>query len=354
MSQGPIKVLIVDDSAVIRNLLEHILNSDPQIKVVGTAIDPFMAREKIVQLKPDVLTLDIEMPRMDGVTFLGKLTKHHPIPTVIISSLSQKGSQMALQALAHGAVEVLTKPAINVKEGLDQIRGPIINAVKAAAQARLSPLKVNPAVNLLPIQKPSTALLKTTHQILAIASSTGGIEALKILLPGLPADIPGTIIVQHIPPVFSKTFAESLNKICLFEVKEAEDGDRVVPGRVLIAPGNFHVELTRSGAYYYVKLHQAPPVHGVRPAADILMSSVAKLAGSNASGVVLTGMGKDGAQGLLEMKKAGAFTIAQNEESCVVYGMPREAVEIGAVDEILSLDKISARLIRHLKTVAVA
>jgi two-component system chemotaxis response regulator CheB len=351
MTLKKIRVLVVDDSAVIRNFLTHILDSDPGISVVGTAIDPFMARERIVELNPDVITLDIEMPRMDGVTFLGKLMKHKPIPTVIISSLSKAGSQMALQAMAAGAVEVLAKPAINVKEGLEQIRLPIIQAVKAAASANLS---AQQRVSSIHRVESASSLSQTTHQILAIASSTGGTEALKVLLPALPANIPGTVIVQHIPPVFSKTFAECLNKLCAFEVKEAEDGDRVTPGRVLIAPGNFHMELTRSGAYYYVNLNQNPTIHGVRPAADILMNSVAKLAGANATGVVLTGMGKDGAQGLLAMKKAGAFTIAQDEASCVVYGMPREAVEAGAVDKISPLNQIPSLIVNQVKLKSVA
>lgn len=348
-----IRVLIVDDSAVVRNLLSHILSAESDIEVVGTAIDPFQAREKIVDLNPDVLTLDIEMPRMDGVTFLEKLMRHKPIPTVIISSLSVAGSKMALQALEAGAVEVLAKPAIDVKKGLQDVREPIVQAVRAASRAKLQPVvRTAPVGTVVKVTK--SALTQTTHQILAIASSTGGTEALKRILPFLPADLPGTLIVQHIPPVFSKSFADSLNKICPFEVKEAEDGDRVSPGRVLIAPGNFHMELVRSGAYYYAKLHQEPQIHGVRPAADILLRSVAKVAGGNAIGVILTGMGKDGAQGILEMHQAGAITIAQDEESCVVFGMPREAIALGGVDQVRPLSEIANEIVMQAKKKAVA
>lgn len=348
-----IRVLIVDDSAVVRNLLSRILSSDGDIEVVGTAPDPFVAREKIVALSPDVITLDIEMPRMDGITFLEKLMRHRPIPTIIVSSLSARGSEMALRALEVGAVDVVAKPAIDVTKALTEIGGAVVEAVKMASKARLQPRLSMPAGSEIK-KTAATALAKTTHQILAVASSTGGTEALKALLVNLPANIPGTVIVQHIPPVFSKAFANSLNKLCPFEVKEAEHGDRVGPGRVLIAPGNFHMELTRSGAYYYVHLNQEPPIHGVRPAADNLMRSVAKHAGANAVGLVLTGMGKDGAQGLLEMKSAGSFNIAQDEASCVVFGMPKEAIEAGAIHKVLPLDRIAAELMDQFKRREVA
>jgi two-component system chemotaxis response regulator CheB len=255
---------------------------------------------------------------------------------------------MALRALEVGAVEVIAKPAIDVTKSLNKIGEYIIDAVKAASKAKVKAISapIVSAANAKSVAKVKVeAMGKTTHQILAIASSTGGTEALKVLLQKLPPNIPGTLIVQHIPPVFSKTFADSLNKMCPFEVKEAADGDRVHPGLVLIAPGNYHMELTRSGAYYYVKLNQEPPVHAVRPAADILMKSVAKIAGANAIGVVLTGMGKDGALGLLEMKKAGSYNISQDEASCVVYGMPREAVELGAIHKVLPLEQIAKELV---------
>jgi two-component system chemotaxis response regulator CheB len=364
MSQGDnkkIRVLIVDDSSVIRTLMSRILASDPGIEVVGTAPDPYVAREKLAALKPDVMTLDIEMPRMDGVTFLGKVMKHFPTRTVVISSLSTQGSAVALRALENGAVDVLAKPSVDVGTSLEQMGRQIIETVKAASRANLSAPRARPvvvgsavpggvaasaqaAVASATVKAGNAFSLKTTHQVLAIASSTGGTEALKVLLPALPADVPGTVIVQHMPPVFTKTYAEHLQRLCPFEVKEAEEGDRVLPGRVLLAPGNFHMELSRSGAYYQVRLHQEPMIHGVRPAADYLMRSVARHAGANAIGVVLTGMGRDGAAGLLAMREAGAFTIAQDERSSVVYGMPRAAVELGAVSRVLPLEQIASEL----------
>ncbi len=356
-----IRVLIVDDSSIIRNLLTRFLSSDPEIEVVGTAPDPYVAREKLVALKPDVMTLDIEMPRMDGVTFLEKVMQHFPTRTVIISSLSAHGSEMALRALEAGAVDVLAKPAIDVTRSFEAMAEEVVLRVKAAAKARLrgaSPLRLagKPAASLAQASrlKSSGALAKTTHQILAIASSTGGTEALKQVLPRMTSGIPGTVIVQHMPPVFTKTYADHLARICPFEVKEAEDGDQVMPGRALVAPGNFHMEIVRSGGYYYVRLHQEPLLHGVRPAADFLMRSVAKYAGSNAIGVILTGMGRDGADGLLAMKAAGSYNIAQDEESCVVYGMPKVAVEVGAIHESLPLDSIADRLTNLLKLREVA
>jgi len=344
---NPIRVLIVDDSAVIRTIYTKILSSDPEIQVVGTAPDPYVAREKIVSLSPDVLTLDIEMPRMDGLTFLEALMKHHPIRTLVISSLSTQNSQTALRALEIGAIEVMAKPAIDVTQSLEALRNELISAVKGVAKARL-PAAKTPAVGG-PVRAPvaantNRALNKTTHQILAIASSTGGTEALKAVLPHLPSDLPGTVIVQHMPPVFTKAFADALNKLCPFEVREAQDGDRVMPGLALLAPGNFHMELTRSGADYRIRLHQEPPMHGVRPAADFLMKTVAKYAGKNAIGLVLTGMGRDGAKGLAEMKQAGSYNIAQDESSCVVFGMPKEAIAAGAIDRILPLDQIAGEL----------
>lgn len=351
-----IKVLIVDDSSVIRSFLTKILSSDPEIEVVGTAPDPYIARDKLVALKPDVMTLDIEMPRMDGITFLSKVMQHMPVPTIIFSSLSPRNSAMALKAIEAGAVEVMAKPAIDVAENLNQMADELLNKVKVVAKAKIhhktklgSTLTARPKV----VGQP-TALQKTTHQVLAIASSTGGTEALKAVLPYLPEDLPGTVIVQHMPPVFTKTYAESLQNICSFEVKEAQHGDRVLPGRVLIAPGNYHMELARSGAQYYVRLHQEAMVHGVRPAADYLMRSVAKFAGANAIGLVLTGMGKDGAEGLLAMKNAGSYNVAQDEDSCVVFGMPKAAIELSAIHKILALDKIAEDLRKQFSSRAVA
>jgi two-component system chemotaxis response regulator CheB len=345
-----IKILIVDDSVVIRTLLNKMLSSDPEIEVVGMASDPFVAREEIVRCKPDLMTLDVEMPRMDGITFLEKVMKHLPIRTVIISSLTNAGAELALKALEVGAVDVIAKPKVDVSRSFFSMRDEIVKRIKAAATTRMtrkfeykeikpserSPLVIN------------EALPETTHQILTIASSTGGTEALKAVLTKLPPDLPGTLIVQHMPAMFTKTYADALQRICPFEVKEAKNGDRVRPGIALLAPGDYHMELIRNGAYYYVKLNQGPTVHGVRPAADPLMKTVAQVAGANAIGVILTGMGADGAKGLLEMKNAGSYNIAQDEESCVVFGMPKEAINIGAIHAVRPLRDIAAEIIHQL------
>ncbi|WP_413292528.1 protein-glutamate methylesterase/protein-glutamine glutaminase [Bdellovibrio sp. HCB185ZH] len=343
-----IKVLIVDDSAVIRKLLEKIFSSAPDIEVVGTASDPYIARDKLVQLKPDVMTLDVEMPRMDGISFLEKVMQHFPTRTVIFSSLAKTGSETYLRALEAGAIEIMEKPSIDVSQTLEVLGREIIEKVRVVARARIQS-RTKMSTPTTPVAKVDrTSLARTTHQMIAVASSTGGTEALKVFLSGMPANIPGTVVVQHMPPGFTKSFADNLNAMFPFEVKEAQEGDQVVPGRVLIAPGNYHMEITRSGAFYYIKLHQNAPMHSVRPAADYLMKSVAKYAGKNAMGVVLTGMGKDGAEGLLEMKNSGAYTVAQNEETCVVYGMPAAAVALGAADKVMALDKIAGELLRQL------
>lgn len=343
-----IRVLIVDDSAVIRRLLEKFLTSSPDIEVVGSAADPYIARDKLVQLKPDVMTLDVEMPRMDGISFLEKVMQHMPTRTIIFSSLAKTGSETYFRALEAGAIEIMEKPSIDVSQSMENLAAEIIEKVKAVAKARIAPVKKVATPGAAVAKSTSTSLARTTHQLIAVASSTGGTEALKVFLAGMPANIPGTLVVQHMPPGFTKSFADNLNKMFPFEVKEAQEGDQVVPGRVLIAPGNYHMELTRSGAYYYVKLHQEAPLHSVRPAADYMMKSVAKYVGKNACGVVLTGMGKDGAEGLLEMKKAGAYCVAQNEETCVVYGMPQAAFNIGATDKVLALDKIAGDLLNKI------
>ncbi len=343
-----IRVLIVDDSSVIRMLLNRFLAGDPEIEVVGTAPDPYVAREKLVELRPDVMTLDIEMPKMDGVTFLGKVMENMPTRTVIISSLSTRGSEMALRALENGAVDVIAKPAMDVTRGLEEMGREIVERVKIAAKSRLRPLRRSESRPVKSIA--GTALARTTHQVLAIAASTGGTEALKQLVPRLPSDLPGTVIVQHMPPIFTRTFASHLQQLCRFEVKEAEEGDRVQPGRVLLAPGNFHMELVRNGAFYHVRLHQEALIHGVRPAADYLMKSVARHAGANAIGVVLTGMGRDGALGLLEMKNAGSFNIAQDEETCAVYGMPKAAADLNAVHTVLPLERIAEEIVAKFRS----
>lgn len=342
-----IRVLIVDDSAVIRKMLEKICSSSPDIEVVGTASDPYIARDKLIALKPDVMTLDVEMPRMDGISFLEKVMQHFPTRTIIFSSLAKTGSETYFRALEAGAIEILEKPSLDVSQNLQSLSQTIVDKIKAVAKARLQSTK--PVSAVVKPASTSTSLARTTHQLIAVASSTGGTQALKVFLSGMPADIPGTLIVQHMPPGFTKSFADNLNAMFPFEVKEAEEGDQVVPGRVLIAPGNYHMEIVRSGAFYHVKLHQGPALHSVRPAADYLMKSVAKYVGKNALGVVLTGMGKDGAEGLLEMQKAGAYTVVQSEETCVVYGMPGAAVALGAADKILPLEKIAGDLLECVR-----
>lgn len=331
-----IRVLVVDDSAVVRKLLAESLSKYDDIQVVGSAIDPYMAREKIVALKPDVVTLDLEMPRMDGLSFLAKLMKYHPTPVVVVSSLTPKNSETALQALELGAIEVIAKPGSAYSRPDPDV---LARAVRAAASSKVTRQRggAAPAVNTKLSAPPA---LQTTHKILAIGASTGGTRAVEDVLRDLPVNTPGTVIVQHIPEHFSKSFAERLNKICRMEVREARDGDHVVPGLALVAPGHLHMTLERSGARYVVKLSNGAPVHFQRPSVDILFRSVAQSAGRNAVGVILTGMGADGAEGLLRMHECGAHTIAQDERSCVVFGMPREAIKLGAAAEVVSLTQI--------------
>lgn len=337
-----IKVLVVDDSALVRKLFSEELARDPQIQVVGTAPDPYVARDKIVQLGPDVLTLDVEMPRMDGLTFLRKLMKYHPLPVIVVSSLTPKGGEMAMEALEVGAVEVMCKPGEAYTVG--EMSRELIEKIKAAAHSRIrQPALVqdNPHQALPP-------LIRTTLKIVAIGASTGGTEALREVLTRFPPNAPPTVVVQHMPQEFTKAFAERLNKLCAVEVKEAESGDTLRPGLVLIAPGNKHLLLQRSGAVYCVAVKDGPRVHHQRPAVDVLFRSVARHAGPNAVGVILTGMGADGAEGMLEMKQAGARTIAQDEATCVVYGMPREAVATGAVERVAPLPKITDEILAML------
>lgn len=342
------RVLIVDDSATMRKILSYALSSDPRIEVVGTAPDPLFAREMLLKLKPDVMTLDIEMPKMDGLTFLEKVMNFIPTRTLIFSSIAQAQSATAIRALELGAIDVLEKPSVDVSKNMEALSQLIVDKVIQVSHARL--IKPSEPSHSQPV----TALHRTTHKIIAIASSTGGTEALKVYLAQMPPDLPGTVISQHMPAGFTKSFAEALNAKFPFEVKEAQNGDRVLPGRVLIAPGNFHMEIERSGGYYIVKLHQEPLLHGVRPAADYMMKSVASYAGKNAIGIVLTGMGKDGAQGLLEMKKAGALTFAQSEKTCVVFGMPGAAVNLNAVDHLLDLNQIAPQVLQSLQGPGIA
>jgi two-component system chemotaxis response regulator CheB len=347
------RVLIVDDSAVVRKLLTEELNKQKDIEVVGTAMNPYIARDKIVKLKPDVLTLDLEMPRMDGLSFLAKLMKHYPMPVVVVSSLTPKNSQNALNALRLGAVDVICKPGSAYST--QNITQDIVKAVRTAAVAKFDKTTRLPErsakLQTKAADKPSQdlSLVHTTNKLIAIGSSTGGTRALETVLTELPAGLPGIVIVQHMPPVFTKSFAERLNTICRVNVKEAEDGDLVQPGHVLIAPGNYHMLVEKSGAKYYVRIKQGPPVHHQRPSVDVMFNSVAQAAGVNAMGVILTGMGADGAKGLLKMKERGAFTIGQDEASCVVYGMPKEAYNVGAVMEQLPLSNIAKAIVNHMK-----
>ncbi len=334
-----IRVLIVDDSAIVRKMLADALASEPDLEVVGTAPDPYVARDKILSLRPDVLTLDVEMPRMDGLTFLKKLMRFHPLPVIVISSLAQSSSQTALEALQCGAVEVLAKPGGPYSVG--ELKQDLPHKVRAAAQARVGLAKPQLAP---PPSVPLVLSGASTSTVITIGASTGGTEAIREVLTAMPANMPGIVIVQHIPPVFSLAFANRLNDLCKLRVKEAADGDRVVPGLALIAPGNFHMTLTKAGGEYRVSVQGGPRVCYQRPSVDVLFESVAKVAKSDAIGAILTGMGSDGAQGLLKMKRAGARTIAQDEASCVVFGMPREAIRMGGVDRVLPLNRVAAEL----------
>ncbi len=335
-----IKVLVVDDSAVVRQILSRQLSAAEDIRVVATAPDPFVARDKIIEYHPDVMTLDVEMPRMDGITFLRKVMRHHPLPTIIVSSLTERGSAMALDALAAGAIDVIAKP--DSAHTLGDIADQIIDRVRAAAIAGCD--KMN-ALRARLDQSPlaSCSLAKTTNRIIAVGASTGGTVAIEYLLRRMPPGAPGIAIVQHMPEKFTRAFAERLNGICEIEVREAVDGDSLTPGVALIAPGNYHMIVTRTGARYGVRIKDGPPVYHQRPSVEVMFNSVARYAGANAVGVLLTGMGSDGASGLLAMKQSGAHTIAQDEKTCVVFGMPGEAVKLGAAEYILPIDSIAGK-----------
>jgi len=343
-----IKVLIVDDSAFVRKFLTEELDKQPDITVVGTAMNPYIAREKIVELEPDVLTLDLEMPRMDGLSFLSKLMKYRPMPVVVVSSLTPKNSQNALNALQLGAVDVICKPGSAYST--QNISKDIIRAVRTASVARPNKQVMGKTSQVESHSRTGNLkLVHTTNKLIAIGSSTGGTRALEAILPNLPANLPGIVIVQHMPPVFTKSFADRLDTICSMNIKEAEDGDRVETGKVLIAPGNYHMLIEKSGASYYAKIKTGPPVHHQRPSVDVMFNSVANNVGVNAMGVILTGMGADGAQGLLNMKNSGAYTIAQDEKTSVVYGMPKEANKLGAAEAILPLHDMAGAIVEHMK-----
>jgi two-component system chemotaxis response regulator CheB len=336
-----IRVLIVDDSAMVRQIFSRELARDSEIEVVGAAPDPYVARDKIVELRPDVVTLDIEMPRMDGLTFLRKLMRHYPLPVIIVSSLTPQGGELALEAMEAGAVEVMCKPGASYTVGDMSVE--LIDKIKAAARVKVARARGNDAVKVAPQVRLSLA--RTTNKVVAVGASTGGTEALRVVLSALPSNAPGLVIVQHMPEHFTRAFADRLNDLCAIDVKEAADGDGVVPGRALIAPGNYHMLLRRSGAAYFVQVKNGPLVCRHRPSVDVLFKSVARYAGRNAVGVILTGMGADGSQGLRNMKDNGAETIAQDEASCIVFGMPKEAIELGAADHVIPLDLIPRKLL---------
>lgn len=378
---GKYRVLIVDDSAVVRQTLKGIIDSDPELEVMGTASDPFVAAKYIAEEVPDVITLDVEMPRMDGLTFLRKIMTQHPIPVVIISSLTEQGTTTGIRALELGAVEIITKPQMDTKRFIEESQIRICDTVKAAAHARIhriSGFQEAHQINRPPAPSPSAdaqaerrphasighpvapkfsadvilpaghteSMIKTTEIVVAVGASTGGTEALTTFLKAMPVDCPGIVIVQHMPEKFTTSFANRLDEICKISVKEAANGDAVIRGHALIAPGNYHLLLKRSGARYYVEVREGPLVNRHRPSVDVLFRSTARYAGANAIGIIMTGMGDDGAHGLKEMKEAGAKTIAQDEHSCVVFGMPKEAIKLGTADLVLPLEQIGPAVVK--------
>nr|WP_282432913.1 chemotaxis response regulator protein-glutamate methylesterase [Pelotomaculum propionicicum] len=335
-----IKVLVVDDSALVRDILSQGLAKDREIEVVGVASDPFIARDKIVQLKPDVLTLDVEMPRMDGVEFLRRLMPQYPMPVVMVSALTKKGAAITLAAMEAGAVDVVTKPSTDIARGLNAMLGDLREKVKIAATMNVSAWKTNQRTSAKPVRVDNHALAESTDKVIAIGASTGGTQAIRRIVQCFPSATPGVVIVQHMPAGFTKHFADSLNSVCKMEVLEAKSGDRVLPGRVLVAPGGYHMTVRRSGGMYLVDCQKGENVNGHCPSVEVLFESVAKYVGANAIGVMLTGMGSDGADGMLSMRRAGARTLAQDEATSVVYGMPKVAYERGGVECLVPLDAI--------------
>ncbi|MBD7953146.1 chemotaxis response regulator protein-glutamate methylesterase [Stenotrophomonas sp. Sa5BUN4] len=354
--EQPCRVLIVDDSAVVRQILSEILASDPGIEVVGTAADPLLAREKIKRLAPDVITLDVEMPRMDGLAFLENLMRLHPLPVVMISSLTERGADTTLQALALGAVDFVSKPKLDVTRGLQGYADEIIEKVKTAARSRVRALvraSVAPKVTLASpggASAPRPSQFRTTDRLIAIGASAGGTEALRVVLEGLPADAPAVVITQHLPATFSTAFAERLDRHSAMAVREAGDGEAVLPGHAYLPPGGKHLRVIRDGARWRCRIDDGPPVNRHKPAVDVLFQSVAQSAGANAIGVILTGMGDDGARGLLQLRQAGAPTLVQDEATSVVWGMPGAAFKLGAAEEQLPLEKIAERLLALSRT----
>ena len=354
MKNHKIKVLVIDDSALIRGVMKEIINREKDMECVGAAPDPLVAREMIKSLNPDMLTLDVEMPKMDGLDFLERLMRLRPLPVLMVSTLTERGSDITFRALELGAVDFIAKPKMDIARGMEEYAADISDKIRAVAQARVCKTATS-----LEIQKkysadailPSVAgRFSSTEKLIVIGASTGGTEAIKEVLTKLPADSPGVLITQHMPEHFTKSFADRLNKLCKISVKEAEHNERVLPGHAYIAPGHSHLLLSRSGANYIVKLDQGSPVNRHRPSVDVLFRSTANVAGANAIGVILTGMGKDGVLGMLEMKQVGSHTIAQDEASCVVFGMPKEAIAAGGVAEILPLPNIAHRILEYLAT----
>ncbi len=358
-----IKVLVIDDSALVRNMLTEILNSDPSIEVIGTAPNPNVARDKIKRLKPDVLTLDVEMPEMDGITFLRNLMRLRPMPVVMVSTLTEKGAEITLDALELGAIDFVTKPKTDFSNLIGEYSKELISKVKTASTARVSAitdvapkitpvdqLQVNPAnsADVVIAKQTRQRHFKTTDKIIAIGASTGGTEAIKYVIQELPADTPGVVVTQHIPEAFSGTFAKRLDSLSAMTVKEAQDGDQILRGHVYIAPGSHHMLIERDGARFVCRLHDGPPVNRHKPSVDVMFRSVAQNIGGNALGVILTGMGNDGAQGLKEMQAEGSPTIAQDEKTSVVWGMPGEAVKLGAADQILPLNKVAQHILKKV------
>ncbi len=355
MDNHKIRVLVIDDSALIRSVMKELINREKDMECVGAAPDPLVAREMIKSLNPDVLTLDVEMPKMDGLDFLERLMRLRPMPVVMVSTLTERGSDITFRALALGAVDFVSKPKMDIARGMEEYALEITDKIRAAAQARVR--KTSASSSVVQERLSADAILpsvagrfSSTEKLIIIGASTGGTEAIKEVLMKLPADVPGILVTQHMPEAFTKSFADRLNSLCKISVKEAVHNERILPGHAYIAPGHSHLLLKRSGANYMTELNQGPPVNRHRPSVDVLFRSAANVAGANAVGIILTGMGKDGAQGMLEMKNAGSHTIAQDEASCVVYGMPKEAVAVGGVAEILPLKNIARYTIDYLAT----
>ncbi len=354
MENRKIRVLVIDDSALIRSVMRELINREEDMECVGTAPDPLVAREMIKSLNPDVLTLDVEMPRMDGLDFLERLMRLRPTPVVMVSTLTERGSDITFRALALGAVDFVSKPKMDIARGMEEYALEITDKIRAAASARVRKTVAAPAVDVQERLSADAILpsvagrYSSTEKLIIIGASTGGTEAIKDVLTRLPADVPGILVTQHMPEAFTKSFADRLDSLCKISVKEAEHNERILPGHAYIAPGHSHLLLRRSGANYVTELNAGPPVNRHRPSVDVLFRSAANVAGANAMGIILTGMGKDGAQGLLEMRQAGSYTVAQDEASCVVFGMPREAIAVGAACEVLPLQNIARHALDYL------